>query len=133
MATYCFVPPFHKANFVVCPHEPLLNLGVPWVKKRLRNTELINIMAETALLIMLQFISVPNIRHSCAASLCQVVYSNGECLELRTLQVKGSNKRGRWYRLWEINEFFMKARSCCTAPHPVRAGCYVVVVCCNKY
>jgi hypothetical protein len=28
-----FVPPFLKANFVVCPQEPLLKLGVLWVKK----------------------------------------------------------------------------------------------------
>jgi hypothetical protein len=25
--------PFRKAKFVVYPQDPLLNLGVPWVKK----------------------------------------------------------------------------------------------------
>jgi hypothetical protein len=27
-----------RRNFVVCPHEPLLNLGVLWVKESLQNT-----------------------------------------------------------------------------------------------
>jgi hypothetical protein len=29
-----------RLNFVVFPQEPLLKLGVPWVKKKLRNTVL---------------------------------------------------------------------------------------------
>jgi hypothetical protein len=29
-----------RRNSVVCPHESLLKLGVPWVKKRFRNTVL---------------------------------------------------------------------------------------------
>jgi hypothetical protein len=29
-----------RRNFVVCPHKPLLELAVPWVKKKLWNTEL---------------------------------------------------------------------------------------------
>jgi hypothetical protein len=35
-----FCTPFFKAKCFLCPHEPLLNLAVPWVKKKLRNTAL---------------------------------------------------------------------------------------------
>jgi len=38
MATYCFVPLSIRQNFVVCPHEPLLKLGVQWLRKGCGNT-----------------------------------------------------------------------------------------------
>jgi hypothetical protein len=33
-----FYPLYVRRNFMVCPHKPMLKLGVPWLKKRLRNT-----------------------------------------------------------------------------------------------
>jgi hypothetical protein len=33
VATYCYVSISVRKNFVVCPQEPLIKLGVPWVKK----------------------------------------------------------------------------------------------------
>jgi hypothetical protein len=40
VATFCFIPPSARRNFVMCPYKPVLKLDVPWAKKKesLRNT-----------------------------------------------------------------------------------------------
>jgi hypothetical protein len=55
---------------VVCPHEPLLKLGVPWVKKKLGNTVIAHVTIGTTFEVeQLNKISTIIIKNSCNVNL----------------------------------------------------------------